>query len=178
MKIKSLFILLGAIIVATLAVIFITQVKIGEKLASQKDEIETPEIITIPASKEIGTPVIAEVNTEKAKSKLFSSIEEMVQFGLVENLGRDALFFETYRRDNDQWVILCGRPTELDGSEYDYSRSKYKSMEEDNLMEDKVCMLGEKTDLGFLLRATDLGSLDSPVLLWMSQYSLPSSLFE
>lgn len=178
MKFKSLLLSCLAILLIALAVTYVTQSLRNNK--DVKNEKTSAELNSsqIPESKKVQTDVIEADEALRRVAGPFKSTSDMVRFGLADTLGRKARFSETYRRENDRWILLCGRPVEEDGSPFDYAQSKLKALAQENLIEDKVCFLGEKSEAVVLLREIDVGSLDSPILSWMEIYELPSELIK
>lgn len=178
MKFKSLLLFCLAIIVFGLAVIFVTQNNKNYEGESQEKIPTKIELPKTPVTKKLQDNKVEVEELLRPDPMPFNSVTDMVRFGLAEALGRDAKFSETYRRESDQWILLCGRPVEQDGSPFDYFRSTLKSSAQENLMEDKACLLGTKFETTVLLRETDIGSLDSPILSWVEKYELPLELIQ
>lgn len=116
--------------------------------------------------------------TQAAQMTEFSTLDDMVRSSLGEALGRDVSFKKSYKRENDDWLILCGKPMEMNGQPFNYEESPLKEMHQENLIEDKFCLLAKKSNSGFTLMENDIGSLDSPVLSWLSDYQLPPDLIK
>jgi len=178
MKFKFLLLCIVTLVAIGLAVTVVTQKKNSDQNAvevMESSELETPKAAV---SSDVQDGMIEVSNGTKKNPKSFETTSDMVRFGLAETLGREASFSETYRREDDRWILLCGRLLESDGSPFDYSRSSLKLRVEENLIEDKACLLGEKFDGEIRLQETDIGSLDSPVLSWVVRYDLPTELIK
>lgn len=170
MKPKFLFLAFVIIALVILAVTIITRSGGVERPIEQEVAAETPVIETKP------NPDVAEVPTRL--NRQFKSLDSMIEYELARSLGRDAGFEETYRRENDQWVVLCGKPLELNGTPFNYLNSSMKQMAEDNFMDDNACFLSEKKSGNYLLRGIEVGALDSPILSWVERYELPMDLLK
>lgn len=178
MKLKSILLLCIVIIAVVCAVIFITQAKKNNQEAKfQSDSKITKtmnELVPQGSHEDMNQPAGSEV----LSVELFESELDMIQFALEKQLGRAAGFSERYRRENDQWLIICGRPVEEDGASFDYTNSLFASLYRENLMEDNACLLGEKIDSKVRLWEANIGSLDSPILSWVENHKLSIELIK
>ena len=170
MKPKFLFLAFVIIALTVLAVTIITRSGEVERLNELEVVTETSVIETKP------NPHVKEVPINP--NRKFKSLDSLIAFELARILGREAGFEETYRRENNQWLVLCGKPLELNGASFNYLNSSMKRMAEDNLMEDNACFLSEKKSGDYLLRGADIGALDSPILAWVERYELPIDLLK
>jgi len=121
-------------------------------------------------------PIVIQMDGPEKKPISFMSVDTMMSYALIENLGREARISETYRKENDQWIIICGQPQEVSGKPFDYLNSRLKRPAQDNLIENNACFLGEKKTAEIILRETEIGSLDSPILSWLERYEIPLQL--
>ena len=168
MKTKLLIFLFLSLIFGGLAVIFVT--------VSQKSPYAlSPEPIVEGEGGDV-KPIVIQIDKPENNPRSFSSIDTMISYALIEYLGREARISQTYRKENDQWIIICGQPQEVSGQPFDYLNSRLKRATQDNLIENNACFLGEKKTTEILLRETDIGSLDSPILSWLERYEIPLQL--
>lgn len=175
MKIRLLIILLLIVMAFIFAVTFVTTLENKSKPKKLPGKSGQSQKIIQPK------PSLTEPDvepTQAAQRTEFSTLDNMVRSSLGDALGKDVSFKESYKRENDDWLILCGKPMEMNGQPFNYEESALKEMHQESLIEDKFCLLAKKSNTGFTLIENDIGSLDSPVLSWLSDYQLPYDLIK
>ncbi len=91
-------------------------------------------------------------------------------------LGQKVIFRVQHLRVIGEWALARVVPLRPDGSEIDYSKTKYREANEEGAFDGEAEALLRRTDGGWKLLEWRFGATDTEVTIWFEKYRAPSAL--
>ena len=106
------------------------------------------------------------------------SVDDLLTQELSKYLAYPAIASKETEKQHENWVFVCGKPVNTNGSPMDYSHTSLASQAAEGMVDDYFCALIENDASSKQPTLLELvvGSTDAPILDWIEIYDLPGDL--
>lgn len=120
--------------------------------------------------------VTTAANGSPGEQSCLPSVESVLEPAVSARLGVGSIIEIEKMNEEEDWIFVCGRPLNPDGSPVDYSRTLLKEQQAQGMLDDYFCSLLLCTEDGLALKELAVGDTDAPFLDWLDAYRVPESI--